>query len=86
MNDTTPEVAEIFRTRLLARSGAERVVMGSRMFDAARTIALASFPPGLSELETKARLCERFYGNEVDVLAFIEHLAQRRTELDASCE
>jgi hypothetical protein len=80
MNDTNLEVAELFRARLLARSGAERVVMGSRMFDVARTIALASFPPGLSELETKARLCERLYGNEIDVKAFIKHLAQRRTE------
>jgi len=80
MNDTTLEVAELFRARLLARSGTERVVMGSRMFDVARTIALASFPPELSELEIKARLCERLYGNEIDVKAFIKHLAQRRTE------
>ena len=42
MNDTSPEIAAI-RERLLSRSGAERVVMGSRMFDVARTIALASF-------------------------------------------
>ena len=77
MNDTTPEVARIYRERLLALSGVERVVMGSRMFDVARTIVLASFPPGLSEIETKRRLCERLYGNEVDVEAFIEHLVQQ---------
>ena len=80
MNDTTPEVEEIFRARLLARSGVERVVMGSRMFDVARRIAIASFPPGLSELEIRARLCERFYGKEVDVQAFIKHITQQRTE------
>lgn len=76
MNDTTPEIAAIVRERLLSRSGAERVVMGSRMFDVARTIALASFPPDLSEIETKRMLCERFYGNEVNVDAYIEHLVR----------
>jgi hypothetical protein len=77
MNDTVPEITEIFTNRLLARSGAERVVMGSRMFDVARTIALASFPSDLSEIETKAKLCERLYGNEVDVEAYIKHLTRR---------
>jgi hypothetical protein len=76
MNDTTPEIAAIVRERLLSRSGAERVVMGSRMFDVARTIALASFPPDLSEIETKRMLCKRFYGNEVNVEAYIEHLVR----------
>lgn len=76
MNDTPTNVAAIVRERLLARSGAERVVMGSQMFDFARTIALASFPPGLSEIEIKGRLCERLYGNDVDVEAYIERLAQ----------
>jgi hypothetical protein len=78
MNDTTPEIAAIVRERLLARSGAERVVMGSQMFDVARTMILASFPPGLSEIETKRRLCERLYRNEVDVDAFINHLLHVR--------
>src|ERR1041385_6716280 len=59
MNDTMPNIAALVRERLLSRSGTERVVMGSRMFDGARTIALASFPPSLSEIETKRRLCER---------------------------
>ena len=79
MNDTTPNIEAIVRERLLARPGAERVVMGSRMFDVARTIALASFPPGLSEIETKAQLCKRLYGNEVNIDAYIEHLVQLKT-------
>jgi hypothetical protein len=74
MNDTPPVIARMVRDQLLARSGAERVLMGSRMFDAARAMMLASFPIGLSEIEIKGRLCERLYGNEVDVPAFIEHL------------
>ena len=77
MNDTTPEIAAIVRERLLSLSGAERVAMGSRMFDVARAIVIASFPPGLSEIEKKRRLCERFYGNEVDVEAFIKHLVMK---------
>ena len=79
MNDTSPNIDAIYRDRLLSRSGVERVVMGSRMFDVARAIVIASFPPGLSEIETKRRLCQRFYGNEVDVDGFIEHLVRLKT-------
>jgi hypothetical protein len=79
MNDTTPEIAAMARELLLSRSGVERVVMGSRMFDVARTIALASFPSDLSEIETKGRLRKRLYGNEVDVEAYIEHLIRKKT-------
>ena len=74
MNDTPRVIAEIVRGKLLARSGAERVLMGSRMFDAARAMVLASFPCGLSEIEIKRRLCERLYGNEVEIDAFVVHL------------
>lgn len=74
MNDTTPEVAKLMRQKLMARPPAERLLMGSRMFDVARAMAIASFPPGLNEIELKRRLCERFYGDEVPVEAFIEHL------------
>lgn len=74
IHDTSAEVDEMLCERLLARSGAERVLMGSRAFDAARAMVLASFPAGLSEIEIKRRLCERLYGNEVDVEAFVEYL------------
>jgi hypothetical protein len=74
MNDTPKEIAELVRKRLLSFTGAERVLMGSRMFDAARAIMLASFPPDLSEIEIKKLLCERLYGQEVDVGGFVAHL------------
>ncbi len=74
MDDTSPEITELVRLRLLALSGAERVLIGSRMFDAARAIVRASFPKGLSEIEIKTRLCERLYGDEVEVQSFIKHL------------
>ena len=74
MNDTDPQISEIVRRRLLERSGAERILMGSRMFDAAKAMVLASFPDGLTDLEVKARLCERLYGDEIDLSVFLQHL------------
>lgn len=62
MNDTPPEIREMVRSRLMAFSGAERFRIGSRMFDAARQVVIASFPPGLTEAEFKRRLYERTYG------------------------
>lgn len=62
MNDTPPEIADLVRQKLMSRPGSERFVMGARMFDAARAMALASFPPELSATEVKRRLFERLYG------------------------
>ena len=62
MNDTSSEVSEMIRVRLMARSGSDRFVMGARMFEAVRTMVLASLPPGLPALELKRRLFERIYG------------------------
>jgi hypothetical protein len=62
MNDTSPEIAELVRQKLMARSGAERFVMGTRMFDAARAVVLASLPAGLSPDELKRQLFQRVYG------------------------
>lgn len=76
MNDTDPQIAELVRQRLLQRSGAERVMMASGMFEAAKAMVLASLPTGLTEIEIKRLLVERLYGDEVDVRGFIEHLAR----------
>ena len=83
VNDTPKEITAPVRARLLARSGAERVLIGSQMSDAARAIVLASFPPGLPDIEIKCRLCERLYGDEVDVEAFVKHLRSIRQASDA---
>lgn len=77
MNDTSPEIEKLVRNQLLTRSGAERVQMASRMFDAARAMVLASFPPNLSDIEKKVRLCERLYRDEVDIDGFRAHLIKR---------
>ena len=67
MTDTTPAVAGLVRSRMMARSGAERFVMGARMFEAAREMVLASFPPDLTESELKRRLYERIYGEPLPI-------------------
>jgi hypothetical protein len=80
MNDTDPQIADIVRRRLLERSGAERVLMGSQMFEAAKAIVLASFPEELTDIEIKARLCERLYGDEIDITAFLQHLRSLQSD------
>jgi hypothetical protein len=65
MTDTSPEMMERYRSMLLARSPSERVVMAAQMFDAARAIVLASFPPNLSLDERRRRLFARLYGDDV---------------------
>ena len=54
MTDTSPEIAELVRARLMALSGAERLRMGSEMFDAARRMVLASLPANLTDTEREA--------------------------------
>ena len=63
MSDTSPEIAEMVRARLMQRSGAERFRMGVEMFEAARRMVLASLPAGLSEIERRGLLFERLYGS-----------------------
>lgn len=65
MNDTPPEIAQMVREMLLARSGEERLLMGASMFDAAREMILASLPDGLSPAEKKRLLYKRIYGEEL---------------------
>ncbi|MGH7950995.1 MAG: hypothetical protein ACREFE_03615 [Limisphaerales bacterium] len=62
MTDTAPEIAEMVRQKLMSHSGEERFLMGVRMFEAAREMALASLPAGLSPEELKRRLFQRLYG------------------------
>ncbi len=62
MTDTSPEIAQMVREKIMARSAEERFVMGSQMFDAAMVMVHASFPPDLSQTERKRRLFERLYG------------------------
>ena len=69
MTDTSPEIAEMVRARLMRLSGAERFRMGSEMFEAARRMVLASLPADLTETERKRRLFERLYGESLSTQA-----------------
>ena len=62
MTDTSPEIAELVRQKLMARSAEERFVMGVQMFDAARAMVLASLPAELSPVDLKRQLFQRLYG------------------------
>ncbi|MDA7510332.1 hypothetical protein N8642_03555 [bacterium] len=62
MTDTAPEIADLVRKRMMALSGEQRFLMGARMFEAARTMVLASLPPNLSSVERREILYHRLYG------------------------
>ena len=80
MTDTNPKTEAIYREMLMARSDAERFLMGVRMCEAARMTVLASLPKGLGPLERKVAMLRRYYASDFseDELAKIE-AAIRRT-------
>ena len=55
MTDTSPEVAQIVREKLMSRSAEERFLMGIEMFEVARAIVDASLPSELSAAERRQR-------------------------------
>lgn len=65
VTDTPPEIAEMVRARLMARSAQERFIMGTRMFDAARAMILASLPRNLSPRHRRELLFQRTYGRRL---------------------
>ena len=72
MNDTRPEMAERYRQMLLARSGEERLKMGSSMSATARALVRASVlarDPQASQVAIRRELFLRFYGHEFDAEA-----------------
>jgi hypothetical protein len=71
ITDTSPEIAEIVRARLMALTSAERFRIGVAMFEAARRMVLASLPADLTETERKRRLFERLYGEALPAQAGI---------------
>ena len=66
MNDTPPEIERKMREMMMARSGAERMIMGASMFDTARAIVLASLPKDLPPEELKRKLFARIYGAPIE--------------------
>jgi hypothetical protein len=80
MNDTSPEVERMVRERFQAMTPEERFLIGCQVFETARTIVLASFPPGLSPAEARWRLCERFYGADLATRAYGPYPVPARPE------
>lgn len=67
MNDTSPEVATLYRRLLMSRSGAERLRMACEMFDAARALMRANLTAAgdiASENELKVQIFLRTYGSD----------------------
>ena len=62
VKDTPPEVnAELF-ARMMAKTPAQRMVMGFTMTETARALVWASLPSQLSESERRRAFYERFHG------------------------
>ena len=66
MDDTHPSIKVEYYRRMMKLTGEDRLIMGSRMFDACREIVMASMPQDLSDSELKVRLFLRFYGDVFD--------------------
>ena len=69
MNDTSPGMAERYRKMLMARSGAERLMMGDSMYATARTLVVASLlerDPSASPAALRQAIFLRFYGGDFD--------------------
>ncbi len=64
MTDTSPQIERMVRDRIMAKTGEERFVIGTQMFDSARKMMAASLPSDLSETERRRELFRRTYGNK----------------------
>jgi len=62
MQDTTAEFRTLVAERFAGMAAAERVRVGTEMFDTARALVEASLPKDLDVAELRFRICERFYG------------------------
>jgi len=69
MNDTPPEIEQMFVAMLMERSGEERLKMGCSMHATARALVRASVlekDPLASSAALRQALFLRFYGHEFD--------------------
>ena len=63
MRDTSPSIEREMQARLKLAGGVERLKMGCSMFDMAKELALASFPP-CGPQEKRRLFFLRFYGSD----------------------
>ena len=65
--DTAPDIAGRLRRRLMARSGSDRVVMATRMFQTARTLAESRVRDGgvTDEIDARLAVLAQLYGDDL---------------------
>jgi len=64
VNDTPPDVDELYRRMLLRRSPAERLCMACRMFSSARALARAGMPT-TSGAQIRRKMFLRLYAADM---------------------
>ena len=64
MNDTSPDVDELYRRMLLRRSPVERLGMACRMFSSARALARAGMP-ATSGAQARRQIFLRLYAADM---------------------
>ena len=64
MNDTPPEVDELYRRMFLRRSPAERLCMACRMYSSARALARAGMP-ATSGAQMRRQMFLRLYAADM---------------------
>jgi hypothetical protein len=73
ITDTSPEMEEIFRMKMMKLSGERRFMMGVSMYDTARMLVEASLPKDITLAEKRRQILTRFYGVELseDVISAV---------------
>ena len=67
MNDTSPEMEDVYQNLLMSKSGSERLHMASDMFDFARTLVRSSLKHhNFSKKELEWHVFLRMYENDLD--------------------
>lgn len=80
MNDTSPQVKDLHRDLLMARSNEERFQMGISMCQTARAIVWSSLPEVLDPTERRVQFFLRYYGNELNPELRDRFVAEIRSE------
>lgn len=70
--DTSPDIAERIRSRLLARSGSDRVSMAARLFQTAKALVVSRVRASGITDETDVRLAvlRQLYGDDLTPAQF----------------
>jgi hypothetical protein len=79
MNDTTPQIQDLHRDLLMARSNEERFQMGVSMCQTARTIVWSSLPEDRTPTERHVQFFLRYYGDEFPADRCDEIVAKMRS-------